>query len=96
MANDVIISVTPEIVLWDSEGIRVVRVIISGGTGLVGMAELVCPSTWEVKDIVVCGSEGKRVDEDNMSGTLGDMGVLRILKGASVIRVVSNEVGVSC
>lgn len=93
MTNDVIISVTPEIVLCDSEGIRVVGVINSGGTGLVGMAELGCPSTWEVK---VCGSEGIRVDEDNMSGTLGDMDVLRILKGASVIEVVSNEVGVSC
>lgn len=93
MTNDVIISVTPEIVLCDSEGMRVVGVIISGGTGLVGMAELGCPSTWEVK---VCGSEGIRVDEDNMSGTLGDMDVLRILKGASVIEVVSNEVGVSC
>lgn len=96
MTNDVIISVTPEIVLCDSEGIRVVGVINSGGTGLVGMAELGCPSTWVVKDIVVCGSEGIRVDEDNMSGTLGDMDVLRILKGASVIEVVSNEVGVSC
>lgn len=81
--------------LGGSEGIGVVGVIISGGTGLVGMAELGCPTTWEIKDIVICCSEGIRVDEDNMSGTLGDMDVLRILKGASVIGVVSHEVGVS-
>lgn len=68
---------------------------IPGETGLVDMAELGCSSTWETKDIMVCGSEEKRVGEDIMSVTLGEADVLRILKVASVTEWVTQEAVVS-
>lgn len=69
--------------------------VIFGGIELVDMAELDCSPTWETKDIVVCGSEGKRGDEAIMSGTLGKMDVLGVLEGALVTGGVTHETGVS-
>lgn len=69
--------------------------VILGGTGLVDMAELDCSSTWDTKDIVVCGSEGKKVGEAIRSVTLGEMDVLGMLEVASVTRGVTHETGVS-
>lgn len=51
--------------------------VIPGDTDFVDMAELDCSPKWVTSETVVCDSEGIRVGDVIISGTLGEMVVER-------------------
>ena len=64
-------------------------------TGRIDMVELGCPPTWVSNETVVCGSEGKLVDEVIISETLVVMLVDRTPGVASISELVSHGALVS-
>lgn len=47
--------------------------VVLGETGRIDIAELGCSATWVTNETIVCRSEGIRVGDDIMSGTLAVM-----------------------